>query len=223
MAEKTELSKTEMAEKNESSTTATVKSAEELETHKMSKGEASEPPIEELKKLTIMKEEEEEEPTIKLKTSEGIIYYVEASIVKEMETVQSVIDATGASPGVTIPLQNLTSCELGRILEFRAKRSRVGSNPIALRKFDEKFMAKLTPDQMKELYLTANYLNMSHLMDVISRAIANFIKHKSAEFARDFFGVVSDYTPEEEAAYRQANAWAFKNLDKESGKLPFPF
>ncbi|KAK7353634.1 hypothetical protein VNO80_19085 [Phaseolus coccineus] len=216
MAEQNELSKTEMAEKIESTMTAMVKRAEELETHKMEKGETSEPPIEELKKLTFTKEEEEE-PTVKLKTSEGIIYEVEASVVRQMETVQSVIDATGASPGVTIPLQKLTSCELGRILEYRAKRSRVGSNPQALRKFDDKFMAKLTPDQMKELYLTANYLNMSHLTDVISREIANFIQHKSAEFARDFFGVVSDYTPEEEAAYREANAWAFKNLDKDSG------
>jgi len=211
-----------MAEKAESSKTAAVKPAEELKTQERAKGETSEVPIEEVKKLTI-KEEEEEEPTIKLKTSDGIIFEVEASVVKLMETVQAVIDDVGVAPDAAIPLQNLTCSELGRILEFRAKRSRVGSDPQTLRKFDAKFMSMLTPDQMKELLLTANYLNMSDLMDVISRAIADFLKDKTAEFARDFFGIVSDYTPEEEAAYREAHAWAFQNLDKESGKLHFPF
>lgn len=209
-AEEIELSKTEMEAKM-------PKQAEESETRTMVKGETSKAPIEELEKLTITKkEEEEEEPTIKLETKEGIIYEVEASIVREMETVQAVIDAVGAKADAVIPLHNLTSCELGMVLEYRAKRSRIGSDPQKLKKFDEKFMAKLTTEQMKELFLTANYLNMTHLMDVISRALANFLKNKSLEFARDFFGIVSDYTPEEEAAYREANAWAFKNLDWDS-------
>ncbi|WVZ18006.1 hypothetical protein V8G54_005328 [Vigna mungo] len=189
-----------MAEKGESSKMAALNAAEELETHER-----------ELKKLTITKEEEEEEePTIQLKTSDGIIFYVEASIVKQMQTVQAVIDDVGIAPDAVIPLHNLTCSELGRILEYRAK------------KFDEKFMSMLTSDQIKELLLTANYLNMSHMMDVISLAIANFLKYKTAEFAREFFGIDSDYTPEEEAAYREANAWAFRDIDRESGNLEFP-
>ncbi|KAG2399393.1 SKP1-like protein [Vigna angularis] len=211
-----------MAEKGESSKMAAMNAAEELETHERAKGETSEVPIEELKKLTITKKEEEDEPTIKLKTSDGIIFDVEASIVKQMETVQAVIDDVGIGPDAVIPLHNLTCSELGRILEFRAKRSRVGSDPKTLRKFDEKFMSMLTPDQIRELLLTANYLNMSHMMDVISGAIANYLKYKTVEFAREFFDIVSDYTPEEEAAYREANAWAFRNIDMESGNLEFP-
>ncbi|XP_014524458.1 SKP1-like protein 14 [Vigna radiata var. radiata] len=211
-----------MAEKGESSKMAALNAAEEFETHERAKAETSEVPIEELKKLTITKEEEEEEPTIKLKTSDGIIFYVEASVVKQMQTVQAVIDDVGIAPDDVIPLHNLTCNELGRILEYRAKRSRVGSDPVTLRKFDEKFFSTLTADQIRELLLTANYLNMSHMMDAISWAIANFLKYKTVEFTRDFFGIISDYTPEEEAAYRETNAWAFRNIDRESGNLEFP-
>ncbi|WRX28336.1 SKP1 component, partial [Theobroma cacao] len=44
----------------------------------------------------------------------------------------------------------------------------------------------------------------------LPNAVADRIKNKSVEYVRRFFGIENDYTPEEEAAIRAENEWAFE-------------
>jgi S-phase kinase-associated protein 1 len=47
-------------------------------------------------------------------------------------------------------------------------------------------------------------------MDASCKAAAQLIKGKSVEEIRAIFGIVNDFTPEEEAAVIQENKWAFE-------------
>ncbi|TKY46292.1 SKP protein 1A [Spatholobus suberectus] len=152
----------------------------------------------------------EELKKVKLKTADQVTFEVEPSTAKEMETVQSFIDTDGANASVVIPLPNVTSSSLGRIIEFSLEHSRGADN---LQKFDEWFVAARSHDELKELLLAANYLNMKNFFDFLSSSIVNVIKNKSVDFVRSFFDVVNDYTPAEEAEFCELNAWAFEGVD----------
>ncbi|TKY49427.1 SKP protein 16 [Spatholobus suberectus] len=219
-----------MAEEAKSSETLKPKPAEGEE----SKKAASAVVEENLKKVTItaegeesenvLNEEGEETKKVKLRTADQVTFEVELFITKEMETVQSFIDAGGADASLVIPLPNVTSRELRLIVEYCSEHCRGtgADNPNdnkvrkeRLKEFDERFVQALSTNELKELLLAANYLNMKNFLEFLSRSIADSIKNQSVEFVRNFFGVVNDYTPEEEAEFRQANAWAFEDIDND--------
>ncbi|TKY60169.1 SKP protein 9 [Spatholobus suberectus] len=155
---------------------------------------------------TLNTAEGEEPKKIKLKTADEVIFEVEPYIVKEMETVQSFIDINGGDASSVIPLPNVRSRELGRIVEYSSEHRRGGSAG-KLREFDERFVMAMSSEELRQLLSAMNYLNMDSLL---YSSIADIIKGKSVEFVRNFFGIVNDYTPEEEARIREANAWVFE-------------
>ena len=58
------------------------------------------------------------------------------------------------------------------------------------------------------LAIAANYLDIKKLLELASAKIASMIKGKEIQFIRDFFGVVNDFCPEEEAWIEEENKWA---------------
>ncbi|KAK7243167.1 hypothetical protein RIF29_37955 [Crotalaria pallida] len=59
-----------------------------------------------------------------------------------------------------------------------------------------------------ELALAIEYLNFHH-----GETVANLIENKSVHFVRNLFGIVSDFTPEEEERLFQETAWAHEDVD----------
>ncbi|KAK7380744.1 hypothetical protein VNO78_33261 [Psophocarpus tetragonolobus] len=152
---------------------------------------------------------------IMLKTSDQVTFEVEPSIAKQMETVQTFIDADGDNNdcSIVVPLPNVTSRDLGRIIEYSRQHNHGRTSN--LKEFDERFLARLTHEELKELLLVANYLNMKNLLDFLARSIADLIKNKSVAFVRNFFGCVNDFTPEEESEIRHKHPWAFEDVDED--------
>jgi len=54
----------------------------------------------------------------------------------------------------------------------------------------------------------ANYLNIQSLLDLTTQTVAELIKGKTPEQIRTEFGIVNDFTPEEEEEIRRDNAWS---------------
>ena len=65
-------------------------------------------------------------------------------------------------------------------------------------------------EELLELVVAANYLNIESLLDEACGAVADLIKDKQPEQIREIFGLENTFTPEEEAAVRRENAWAFR-------------
>ncbi|KDO39533.1 hypothetical protein CISIN_1g037688mg, partial [Citrus sinensis] len=58
-------------------------------------------------------------------------------------------------------------------------------------------------DELKEMLLVANYLNIKEMLDYLTKTLANRIKNKSVEYIRKFFGIQTNFMPEEEEATRK--------------------
>lgn len=54
----------------------------------------------------------------------------------------------------------------------------------------------------------ANYLNIQSLLDLTTQTVAELIKGKTPEQIRTEFGIVNDFTPEEEEEIKRDNAWS---------------
>ncbi|KAG5621351.1 hypothetical protein H5410_006569 [Solanum commersonii] len=69
----------------------------------------------------------------------------------------------------------------------------------------------VTEDQLKiGVLLAANCFDDKQLKEIIIQEFADRIKGKPIEEIREVFGIVNDYSPEEEEEVRRENAWAFE-------------
>ncbi|KAK7401619.1 hypothetical protein VNO78_13238 [Psophocarpus tetragonolobus] len=134
----------------------------------------------------------------------------------EVRTVDDVtlVDVHGENFSDVVQVDSVSSHLLGQILSYFAEQTRLAGEEDDLKKYEEEFVAALSLDEMKEMIITAHRLRMRKLVLLLSRSIANGIRNKTVEFVREFFGVVNDYTPDEEEAYRKENDWVFENIEE---------
>ncbi|KAK7271330.1 hypothetical protein RJT34_27132 [Clitoria ternatea] len=158
-------------------------------------------------------EDRENEKKIILKTSDGTIFEVEMWIVKKMQIVQSFMDADGTVEASEIPLPKVSGKEMARILEYMRKHGDGGDGDHS--EFDEQFGKSLNGEELKELFLVANYLDVKEVFDFLTQLIADFIANKNVKFVREYFGIQSNFTPDEEATLRRDNAWAFNDIEED--------
>lgn len=72
--------------------------------------------------------------------------------------------------------------------------------------FDEKYFA-MDQTSLFSVIRAANFLNCTRLLNCACKAVALLIRGKSTEEIRDVFGIVNDFSPEEEEKIRQENLW----------------
>ncbi|CAL0310262.1 unnamed protein product [Lupinus luteus] len=159
-------------------------------------------------------------PLISLKTADGETFNVSPIIAKQMETVQSFIEDESSSSltSSAIPLPNVNASELSKIIDYLDYHHnfREGKkNDEEAKEFDEKFVKGFSHDELKMLLVAANYLNVKELLELLFQSFADIIENKSVQYVRDFFGIVSTYTPEEEEELRQKHLWAFEGVDED--------
>ncbi|CAL0322629.1 unnamed protein product [Lupinus luteus] len=158
--------------------------------------------------------------TICLKPCDSDLVKVSLAIVKQMQTIQSFIeDDSFVATTTVIPLPNVTTFQLSKIIDYlnyhRNDKAVAGDVKESAKKFDEEFVKKLEHDQLKESLLAANYLNVKETLDFLCQAVADLIKDKSVKFVRKFFGIVNDYSIEEEKEIRSTSAWAFEDVEED--------
>ncbi len=66
----------------------------------------------------------------------------------------------------------------------------------------------IEPIVLNKLLMTVNYLDYKTLFDVCCQRVADLIKEKSVEELRTIFGIVNDFTPEEEEQVKKETEWA---------------
>ncbi|XP_075643268.1 SKP1-like protein 20 [Castanea sativa] len=180
--------------------------------------------------------------TITLKTADGEIFEVEEAVAMEFGTVKSFFEDDAVSATKPMPLPNVSGSALSRVITYCRRsleiRSMIppatsedataaeavqGEGDLEAEKaakqerkeFEAEFLKDESNEDVKELILAANYLNIKELLDFLCRSVALRIQNKSVEYARKFFGIEGDYTPEEEAQIRQEYAWAFEGVDED--------
>lgn len=154
-----------------------------------------------------------------LKTFDNIIFEVEATIVKEMQTIYSFIDGNTetnaiATTSTAIPLPNVSSNHLRMIIDYLQQRS--VDDEAKAKEFDAEFVKAVITDELVKLLLATHYLNVKGLSDYLTDVIADRMKNMSVEDVRSLFKIKNDFTPEEEAKIREENAWVFEKVDEDN-------
>ncbi|KAL9245631.1 hypothetical protein vseg_019256 [Gypsophila vaccaria] len=159
------------------------------------------------------------EKKITLKSSDGETFEVEETVALESQTIKHMIEDDCADN--VIPLPNVTSKILAKVIEYCKKHVEASSNktssdapPAAaaddeLKSWDADFV-KVDQATLFDLILAANYLNIKSLLDLTCQTVADMIKGKTPEEIRKTFNIKNDFTPEEEEEVRRENQWAFE-------------
>lgn len=74
--------------------------------------------------------------------------------------------------------------------------------------WDQNFINQLSRSQVFEMLQACNYLDLPLLLEQLAKTVAGWMKGKTVEEVRAEFGIVNDYTPEEEERLKKENAWA---------------
>nr|ANA07508.1 SKIP1-1a protein [Fragaria x ananassa] len=164
----------------------------------------------------------QEKKTISLKTSDDEVFESEENVAMEFGTVKAFFGDDGVSRDMVMPIPNVHSKELTRIIDFctkhlalKPKADHDEAGKKELRKFYAEYVKEDTTERIMELILAADYLNVNDFLDLLNQSVADRIKNKSVEYVRKLFGIESDFTPEEEAELRQQYAWAFEGVDED--------
>ncbi|XP_026383037.1 SKP1-like protein 1A [Papaver somniferum] len=153
-----------------------------------------------------------------LKSSDGGTFDVEESVALQSQTIKHMIDDDCTDNG--IPLPNVTGkildleFTLYKVIEYCRKHAESDDQADdkakdELKAFDAEFVNVEQP-VLFEYILAANYLDVKGLLDLTCQTVADMIKGKTPEKIRTMFNIENDFTPEEEAAIRQENQWAFE-------------
>ncbi|KAI5332563.1 hypothetical protein L3X38_022692 [Prunus dulcis] len=163
-----------------------------------------------------------EKTKISLKTSEGEVFEIEENVAMEFHTVKAFFQDEGVSREVVMPIPNVNSVELVKIinfctktLELKRKADHEENAKKELRLFYQDFVKDESTEHIMELILAADYLHVDDLLEVLNQCVADRIKNKSVEYVRKLFGVENDFTPEEEQKLREEYAWAFEGVDED--------
>ncbi|KAH0711505.1 hypothetical protein KY289_007464 [Solanum tuberosum] len=140
-----------------------------------------------------------------LKSSDGDEFEIEESVAVQSGTIKNMVE----DDYTLIPLPNVNTQNLIVIIEYMKKHGeKTDSNEEEIKEFDKEFMKDKSYKNMFDLVIAANYLHISDLMNLLCQAIADRIKNKSVNAIRQIFGIINDYTPEEEEKVREEHKWA---------------
>ncbi|KAK3193849.1 hypothetical protein Dsin_025159 [Dipteronia sinensis] len=158
---------------------------------------------------------------ILLRSSDGETFEVEEEVALASQTIKHMVEDDCANN--EIPLPNVSSSVLSKVIEYCKKHVDSGSNskgdsknnnkkPIDgddITAWDADFV-KVDQSTLFDLILAANYLDIKGLLDLTCQTVADMITGKTPEEIRSMFNIKNDFTPEEEEEIRRENQWAFE-------------
>ena len=153
---------------------------------------------------------------IVLISSDNVEYSVNSDVMEISTFVKEMIDED-TEENIRVPLLNVNSVNLNKIIEFCKKYKDEPMTkiwkPLKSNKMNEivsdwySDFVDVEQSVLFELILAANYMDIKPLLDLTCAKVASTIKGKTPEEIRHTFGVDSEFTPEEEARIREENKW----------------
>ncbi|XP_015170223.1 SKP1-like protein 1B [Solanum tuberosum] len=142
------------------------------------------------------------------KTSDGEEFKLNEAVAVRSEVIKNMVQDVDSTSNV-IPLSNVEGKTMTKVVQYWKKYSEEGVTEDQLKSFDQDFL-KMSQSELVGVLLAANFFDDKQLKEIIIQEFADRIKGKPIEEIREVFGIVNDYTPEEEEEVRRENAWAFE-------------
>lgn len=147
---------------------------------------------------------------------------VEKSIVMKSTTLKNMIEDLGDDNNlIPIPLSNINSVQLQKIIEYFVYRSEHPYVAPKKRKVGVQESTRELDDWEKEycpkdfhtlfnMILAVNFLDMKELLVVLCKEVATRIEGMTTQEIRILFNITNDFTPEEEEKIIKENDWVEK-------------
>ncbi|ETW09084.1 hypothetical protein H310_01543 [Aphanomyces invadans] len=154
---------------------------------------------------------------VNLVSQDGDSFEVSREVAVMSELVRTMIADEQDDEAQEIPLPNVKSTVLSKVIEFCShhhnnpmpeieKPLRSGDMHDVVSEWDATFV-DIEQDLLFELILAANYMDIKSLLDLACAKVASMIKGKTPQEIRETFNITNDFTPEEEAQIREENKW----------------
>merc|ERR1712020_279692 len=147
---------------------------------------------------------------ISLQSCDGQVFPVNIDIARQSVTLRNMINDLGIEDldeNEIVPLPNVNAAILKKIIAWCTTHYKNNDeSDLSLSEWDLEYL-KIDDGTLFELILAANYLDISQLLDVCCKQVANMIKGKSAEEIRARFNIQNDFTKAEEEQIRKENEW----------------
>ncbi|XP_057866599.2 SKP1-like protein 4 [Cryptomeria japonica] len=154
-----------------------------------------------------------EQQEVILCTSDDMEFHVEYEEALQMEYVKSLIEDPDNDRSLLLKI--LVEKTTGPILEkvFEYIRYHLEANKSnrpeeEVKNWDTQFV-NVDQQILFHLLIAADFLNISNLLDLLLKTVADMMKDLSPKQIRELFGITNDFTPEEEAQIRREIEWAF--------------
>lgn len=161
-----------------------------------------------------------ESDRIVLVTKEGDRVEVDARLTSLSNLIRTIIEDSGLTE--EIPLDQVTKPILSLILSYCEHHNYTipaeVKKPLPSPKFSEavedqwdvQFVQGLQDEALIELVLAANYMDCKPVLDLCCAFIASKFKGKDIADLRAEYGIVEEFTPDEEDKLKQENPWAME-------------
>ncbi|KAK4711269.1 hypothetical protein R3W88_005782 [Solanum pinnatisectum] len=143
---------------------------------------------------------------ITLKTSDGEEFKLDEAVAVRSEVIKNIVQDVNCTSNVIL-LSNVDGKTMTKVVNYWKKHSEEGVTEDQLKNFDQDFL-KMSQSELFDVLLTTNFLDDKQLKEVIIQVFADRTKGKTIEEIHEVFGIVNDYTPEEEEEVRKENVWA---------------
>jgi S-phase kinase-associated protein 1 len=163
--------------------------------------------------------------SLTIKTNDDQSFELSVSVISKSETLKNFYDdiilkATGDDP-MHYPLESVTGPIFQLAIDFLthyehddvADIEKTNSTEMSevVPEWDATFIDALDIPTLMELVKASDYLHINGLTQLTACKIAHLIKSRTVEEIRADFGIVNDFTEEEEAAVREETAFANTN------------
>ncbi len=150
--------------------------------------------------------------SVKIITNDGVEFNITKDMATMSITIRNLLDDI-EDHNAAIPLPAINSKIMDKINEFCIKELAILSDQTEatrqtnLKEWHATF-TNMEPKLLNDVLMAANYLDIKTLFDCCCQKVADLVKEKSVEELREIFGIVNDFTPEEEAKIKEETAWA---------------
>ncbi|GLJ33194.1 hypothetical protein SUGI_0668560 [Cryptomeria japonica] len=132
---------------------------------------------------------------VKLKSWDDNTFEVEYVVAMQSQLLNNALAETGTDN--TVPLHNISSEILAKVIEYCEYHVNT-ANTISMqdvKMWEQEFVRDLDQATLCHLILGAQYMKIRNLLYLICQTVAERIKGKSPEEAREIFNIQNDLTP----------------------------
>ncbi|XP_050368873.1 SKP1-like protein 14 [Argentina anserina] len=156
---------------------------------------------------------EDSQNKIVVRTADGKVFELKKEVAMEISTIKAFIEEDNISYETAMPLHNVESWELEKVIEYCSNYVDLKGKDKELKAFQSEYIKDMSPKSLLDLTNTANYLEIKYFLDFLCKTVSDQIKNKDVDFVRKLFQLENDFSGEEYEKVKAEHPWAHENLD----------